>query len=66
MKVYELMAALSELPSGAEVFCSSMLSVDDVKSGIVADDEDKNNVLYEFYRPLDNVDTSCGRVDLGF
>lgn len=66
MKVYELMAALSELPSGAEVFCSSMLSVNDVESGIVADDEDKNNVLYEFYRPLDNVDTSCGKVYLGF
>lgn len=66
MKVYELMAALSELPSGAEVICTTALTVNEVESGIVIDNEDEDNILYEFSKPLDNLDTNDNRVYLGF
>lgn len=66
MKVYELMSALAELPSGMEVFCSSALTVNDVESGIVLDDEDEDDILYEVSKPLDNIDNNGNRVYLGF
>lgn len=34
MRVYELMAELSKLPSGAEVYCSGSLSVNDLRKRI--------------------------------
>lgn len=66
MRVYELMAELSKLPSGTEVFCTAALTVNEVESGIVIDDEDEDNILYEVSRPLDNLDTNGNRVYLGF
>ncbi len=66
MRVYELMTALSELPSGAEVFCTAALTVNEVESGTVMDYEDEDNILYEVSRPLDNLDTNGNRVYLGF
>lgn len=66
MRVYELMNALSELPSGAEVRCWLSLTVDELESGIVIDDEDKNNVLYEVAKPLDSVDNNGNHINLCF
>lgn len=66
MKVYELMNALSELPSGAEVSCWLSLTVNELERGLVMDDEDKNNILYEVIKPLDSVDEEAGRVNLSF
>lgn len=58
MKVYELMNALAGFPSGAEVFCSIPLTIGEVESGIVMDDaDDKDNIIYEFSKPLDSVDS---------
>ena len=66
MKVYELMNALSELPSGAEVHCWLALTVDELKSGLVIDDEDKNNILYEVAKPLDSVANNGNHINLCF
>lgn len=69
MKVYELMNVLAELPSGAEVFCSVPLTIGEVESGIVMDDADKDNIIYEFSKPLDSVDSvdkNNSRIYLGF
>lgn len=66
MKVYELMNVLAELPSGAEVFCTAALTVNEVESGIVLDKEDEDNILYEISKPLDNVEKNNNRVYLGF
>lgn len=56
MKVYELMNALAELPSGAEVFCFSSTTVNELKSGIVLDYDNKGNNIYEIRKPLDSVE----------
>lgn len=66
MRVYELMNELANLPSGAEVSCFSSLTVNDLESGIILDDEDKNNILYEVKKPLDSVDGDNSRVYLCF
>lgn len=57
MKVYELMAALSELPSGAEVYCSGSLSVNDLRKCItVSNDHKEGDMLRSVIERLDGVD----------
>lgn len=66
MKVYELMNALAKLPSGAEVICWSTLTVNELENGPVIDDDDENNILYEFVKPLDSVEDADDHVNLCF
>lgn len=66
MKVYELMNALAELPSGDEVLCFSALTVNELESGLVMDNDDKNNIIYEVRKPLDSVEKNNNHVYLGF
>lgn len=66
MRVYELMNALAGVPSGAEVSCFSSLTVNELESGIIMDDGDKNNILYEVRKPLDSVDGDNSRIYLCF
>lgn len=68
MKVYELMNVLAELPSGADVFCTAALTLNEVECGTLLDDtdEDTDVWLYEVSKPLDNVDKNNNRVYLGF
>lgn len=65
MKVYELMNALANLPSGMDVFCFSALTVNEL---VLMDNDDENTDkwLYEVSKPLDNVDKDDNRVYLGF
>lgn len=65
MKVYELMNALAEMPSGADVVCAASLTVNDVESGIVIDG-DRDDPLYEVLKPLDNVEKNGVHICLGF
>lgn len=66
MRVYELMNALSELPSGAEVICWSVLTTDELENSLMIDDEDKNNILYEVAKPLDSIESSSDHISLCF
>lgn len=68
MKVYELMSALAELPSGADVFCTAALMLNEVECGTLLDDTDDeiDMWLYEVSKPLDSLDNNGNRVYLGF
>lgn len=66
MKVYELMNVLDKLPSGAEVVCFTELTVNELKSGLVIDRSDKNNIVYEVRKPLDSVEKCVNSVYLDF
>lgn len=66
MRVYELMNALAGAPSGAEVICWSSLTTNELENGLVIDDEDENNMLYEIAKPLDSVEKDGDHVNLCF
>lgn len=57
MKVYELMAALAETPSGAEVYCSGSLSVNELRNcTTVSEDDKENDRLHSIIERLNEVE----------
>ena len=68
MKVYELMKELAEMPSGAEVFCSATITVNELKDGVDFGEADNGDTMYNVCKPLDDVDDidGNGRVCLNF
>lgn len=65
MKVYELMDALSKLPSGLEVSCSAALTVNELESGSHMGKID-GEMIYAVSKDLDCVDDDEHRVFLSF
>ena len=56
MKVYELMSALENLPSGAEIYCSGTLSINDLKEGsLVYSNVKESDALYNVIKHLETV-----------
>ena len=55
MKVYELITALMNLPSGADVICGAIMTVNELKSGgkVGVDDD---GTMYAVNKPLVEVD----------
>lgn len=65
MKVYELMDALSKLPSGMEVSCSASLTVNELESSSRMGKID-GEITYAVSKNLDCVDNDGHRVFLSF
>ena len=56
MKVYELMAMLEEMPSGAEVMCSGMETLDNVSNASPVGEDEMGNKQYPITRTIVDVD----------
>ena len=57
MKVYELMAALAKAQSGAEVYCSGSLSVNELRNRTTVSEENiANNSLHSIIERLCEVE----------
>lgn len=57
MKVYELMSALADLPSGAEILCSVTLTADELWEGVDFGKDDKGNTIYNITKAPDCVES---------
>lgn len=66
MKVYELMDALSKLPSGAEVSCTATLTVKELESGSKMFEDDEGGTAYAVIKKLDCVEHDDNLVFLSF
>lgn len=64
MKVYELMAMLEEMPSGAEVMCSGMETLDNVSNVSPVGEDEMGNNQYPITRTVVDVDKEGKRVFL--
>ena len=64
MKVYELMARLEEMPSGAEVMCSGLETLDRITSENSIDEDEMGNKQYPVTRNIVDVDMEGKRVFL--
>lgn len=67
MKVYELMAALADVPSGAEVYCSGSISVKELRNCTTVNEADKENdrlhSIIERLNEVEFLDTCCVYLD---
>ena len=64
MKVYELMAKLEELPSGAEVMCSGVETLDRITDADSIGSDEQGNTEYPVTRNIVDVDLEGKRVFL--
>ena len=64
MKVYELMAMLEEMPSGAEVMCSGAETLDRITDADSIGVDEQGNMEYPVTRNIVDVDLEGKRVFL--
>lgn len=64
MKVYELMARLEEMPSGAEVMCSGVETLDSITNEATCGEDEMGNKEYPVTRNVVDVDKEGKRVFL--
>lgn len=66
MKVYELMNILEHFPSGAEVMCSGVKTMDELISAEPIGEDDKGSIEYPITESIVDVDLEGKRVYLQF
>lgn len=66
MKVYELMNALADLPSGAKVVCSVTLTTGELTNGIRMGEDDTGSTMYSVSKELSYIDSDNSSVCLEF
>lgn len=66
MKVYELMARLEKLPSGAEVICSGIKTVEDLEKSDPIGNHEYGNKEYSISENIVDVDLESNHVYLQF
>lgn len=66
MKVYELMARLEKLPSGAEIICSGIKTVEDIEESDPIGNDEYGNKEYSISENIVDVDLEGNHVYLQF
>ena len=66
MKVYELMAILEKLPSGAEVICSGIKTVEELEESDSIGNDEYGNKEYSISENIVDVDLEGNHVYLQF
>ena len=64
MKVYELMAILADLPSGANVACAITLTTSELETGNQMGEDDYGEMMYSVSKQIDVVDDDKNEICL--